>query len=312
MKTALRRVAVLLYVLASTGVTSAQTQTPVERATKIFQSSADLVTIQASVRDSRGRLLNGLTAADFEIRDNGQARPILSLRSDRQSPVSVAILIDTSGSMRLGSNMAMARQAYASLLTQLQDGRDEVGLFTFDSSVRSHQDFTRDLEPLRGALPALQPYGMTSLYDATAETARRLAARSSAHKAIVVLTDGIDTSSKLTAAQVSGLASSIDVPVFVMATVPSADRRSMMETADRATASQAADLRDLADWTGGQLVFASTFAETMAVASRLVADLRQQYVLAIEATNAREWRRLEVSVRRRPAIVRARTGYFGG
>jgi len=312
MKTALRRLAVLLYVLAAPGVVWAQTQAPVERAAHTFRSSADLVTIQASVRDTRGRLLNGLTAADFDVRDNGQARPILSLRSDRQSPVSLAILIDTSGSMRLGSNTAMARQAYESVLSQLQDGRDEVALFTFDSTVRTHRDFTRNLEPLKGAVPDFQPFGTTSLYDATAETARRLAARPSTHKAIIVLTDGIDTSSKLNAAQVSGLASSIDVPVFVMATVPSIDRRTMMEMAGRATASQAADLRDLADWTGGQLVFATTLAETMAVASTLVAELRQQYVLFIEAANAREWRRLEISVKRRPAIVRARSGYFGG
>ena len=74
-----------------------------------------------------------------------------------------------------------------------------------------------------------------------------------------MLTDGIDTSSEMTAREVSALASSIDVPLFVVATVPSLDQRIMLETSQRATPSDAADLRDLADWTGGQLVFATTF-----------------------------------------------------
>jgi hypothetical protein len=99
-------------------------------------------------------------------------------------------------------------------------------------------------------------FGTTSLYDATAAAARQLAARSAAHKAIIVLTDGVDTSSTLAAPQVSGLASSIAVPVYIVATVPLIDQRSMLETAERAAGTDAADLRDLAEWTGGQLVFA--------------------------------------------------------
>jgi hypothetical protein len=65
-----------------------------------FHSAVDVVTIQASVRDGRGRVVSGLTANDFEVRDNGQLRPIVSLRSDRDSPLSLAILVDMSGSMR--------------------------------------------------------------------------------------------------------------------------------------------------------------------------------------------------------------------
>ena len=71
----------------------------------------------------------------------------------------------------------------------------------------------------------------------------------------------------MTAREVSGLASSIDVPVFVVATVPSLDQRLMLEASGRAAPSGAADLRDLAEWTGGQFVFASTFVETVIAAS---------------------------------------------
>ena len=263
-------------------------------------------------KDAHGRIVNGLTTNDFEVRDNGQLRPILSLRSDRQSPLSLAILVDMSGSMRVGPKIAMARQAYDAILSQLQQGQDEVAVFTFDSSLHDRRDFTRDLASLRDALSDFEPFGTTSLYDATAATARQLAARSATHKAIIVLTDGIDTSSEMTAREVSGLASSIDVPVFVVATVPSLDQRLMLEAAERSTPSDSADLRDLAEWTGGQLVFATTFVETVLASTRLIDGLRQQYVLAIEAANSREWRRLDVRVRRPSTVVKARSGYFAG
>jgi VWFA-related protein len=312
MKAAITWCTVFLTLIGSGGLAVPAAQLRVEQPQLTFRSATHLVTIQASVRDKRGRTLQGLTTADFEVRDNGEVRRILSLRSDRQSPVSLAILVDMSGSMRMGPKIAMARRAFGSVLAQLRPGEDEVALFTFDSALHKRHDFTSDPGNLHGALADFEPFGSTSLYDATAETARLLAARSATHKAIIVLTDGTDTSSTLTASQVSGLASSIAVPVFVVATVPSVDQRVMMETATRSGESDAADLRDLAEWTGGQLVFASTFVETAASASTLVDELRQQYVLAIEAATVQEWRRLDVRVKRPSAKVKARSGYFGG
>jgi hypothetical protein len=93
-------------------------------------------------------------------------------------------------------------------------------------------------------LSEFEPFGTTSLYDATAATARQLAARSATHKAIIVLTDGVDTSSDMTAREVSAVASSIDVPVFVVATVTWLDQRLMLDAAERSTPSDSADLRD--------------------------------------------------------------------
>jgi Ca-activated chloride channel homolog len=289
---------------------SPRAQDVVPDAPLTFRSAVDVVTIQASVRDSRGRVVNGLRTHDFEVRDNGQLRPIISLRSDRQAPLSLAILVDMSGSMR--SKIGFARQAYASILAQLREGQDEVALFVFDSEIHQRCDFTSDISSLRDALADFETFGKTSLYDATAAAARRLANRTATRKAIIVLTDGIDTSSSMTAREASGLASSIDVPVFIVATVPSYEQRLMMESTERSTPSKAADLRDLADWTGGHLVFASTLTETVIGASTLIDELRQQYVLAIEAASGSEWRKLDVRVRRPSTIVKARTGYFAG
>jgi VWFA-related protein len=211
-----------------------QAQNPAGQARPVFRSTADVVSIQTSVRDKRGRPMSGLTPTDFEVRDNGHVRPVISLRSDRHAPVSIAVLVDMSGSMRVGPKVAMARQAFGALLAQLREGQDEVAVFTFDSSLHERQPFTNRLATVSQSLVEFSPFGSTSLYDAAAATAKRLSERSATHKAIVILTDGVDTSSALTAPEVSGLASSIDVPVYILATVPVVDQDQGRPAHDRA------------------------------------------------------------------------------
>ena len=311
MRHAFLRLVLAIAVTASL-VAKPQAQDPFSPKPETFRSAVDLVTIQASVKDAHGRIVNGLTTNDFEVRDNGQLRPILSLRSDRESPLSLAILVDMSGSMRVDPRIALVRHAYSALLAQLRPDRDDVAVFTFDSALHDRRGFTSDLASLRDALSEFEPFGTTSLYDATAATARKLAARSGTRKAIIVLTDGVDTSSDMTPREVSGLASSIDVPVFVVVTVPWLDQRLMLSAMERSMPSDSADLRDLAEWTGGQVMFATTPGETVAASTQLIDGLRQQYVLAIEAAIGREWRRLDVRVRRPSTFVKARSGYFAG
>lgn len=312
MKRALPRLALCLSLFAVATLLPLHAQQVNGGATPKFRSSLDMVTIQASVRDGRGRALTGLRVEDFEVRDNGELRRVVSLESEHYAPVSVAVLVDVSGSMRLAGSREMARLAYEALLTQLHNRRDEIALFSFDSQLDVRQEFTTHVTSLAGKLNNLDAYGTTALYDAAAAAAKRVADRSAAHKAVIILTDGIDTASKLTAPEVSGIASSIDVPVFVVATVSSTDQRLALERMRRSAHADQADLRDLADWTGGQFIFASTIDETIEATSKLIADLRQQYVIAIEAANSREWRRLDVRVKKRSAMVKARSGYFGG
>jgi Ca-activated chloride channel homolog len=276
----------------------------------IFRSSVDMVPISAVVRDGRGRAITSLTASDFEVRDNGEVRPILRFELDAGSPISVAVLIDVSGSMRLSSKLEAARDVMRELATDLRDGRDEVAVFAFASGLHELQPFTTHPSQASTALQDVDPFGVTSLYDAIAETAKRLAERPSRRRAIVVLTDGIDNSSALAPPEVSARASAIDAPVYVVATVPRIDRELY---ADRSTAPNArltADARDLALWTGGDLLWASGTAEAAAATRQILAELRQQYVIAIEAAPDGYWRALDVKVRGRHMNVRTRGGYF--
>ena len=277
-----------------------------------FRSGVDLVTVTATVRDRRGRLVRGLARADFEVLDSGQRRTITEFRDD-PSPVSLAILFDISGSMRVADRMTAARFAARHVLSWLEQGRDEAALFTFDSRLHEVAPFTVDTRALQGALGEVDPFGATSLHDAIAEAAKRAAARTGRRRAVVVITDGIDTSSELTPGEVSAIASSIDVPVYVIATVLPIDHpgregsRPEPETID-----VDGSVSNLATWTGGASFYASTPADTSHAARQVLDELRQQYVLAFEPALATGWRPLEIRTRDKDYIVRARSGYLAG
>jgi Ca-activated chloride channel family protein len=276
-----------------------------------FKAGVELVPIHASVRDGHGRPLRGLQQGDFEVFDGGTRQRIVTFEADEHAPISVAFLIDVSGSMSVADKLPLARAAVGSILGSLQSGRDEAALYTFDSTLHERQAVTRDLSAVTNAFPAIEPYGNTSLYDAIAATARRVEEQTTTRRAIVVITDGIDTSSQLTASEVSGLASSIDLPVYVIAAIATADRATLMGDQTVPADGYAADLRHLADWTGGTLLVASSPLEVARQAAVLVTELRHQYILGIDAGAASGWRALSVRVRAKSAIVKARSGYFG-
>lgn len=276
-----------------------------------FRAGVELVPIHASVRDERGRPLRGLLQTDFEVLDGGIRQRIVTFEADERAPISVAFLIDVSGSMSVVEKLPLARAMVSSTLGSLRSGRDEAALYTFDSALHERQALTHDLDAVAHAFPVMEPYGNTSLYDAIAATAHRVKEQTTARRAIVVITDGIDTSSELTATEVSGLASSIDLPVYVIAAIAAADRAHLMGDRTVPVEGYAADLRHLADWTGGALLVASSQFEATRQAAVLVTELRHQYILGIDAATAGGWRKLSVRGRAKAAIVRARSGYFG-
>jgi VWFA-related protein len=215
--------------------------------------------------------------------------------------------------MRVGSKVVEARQAARHLFSAMRPG-DQAALFSFDSRLDRVHGFTSDFSELDAALERVEPpYGQTSLYDAIAETARAAAAEASGggrlpkRAAVVVLTDGIDTKSRLSAPEVSGIASAIDVPVYVMTIVSGVDtyRRP-------GGVSEEGDLSDLARWTGGQLFVTTSPSESSQAARQILSELRHQYLLAFEPGLEPGWHPVEVRVKDKRYVVRARSGYVAG
>jgi len=272
-----------------------------------------MVMVAAVVRDQKGRLVRALTRDQFQVLDSGEVRQIKEFRPDA-APLSVAMLFDASGSMSVASNVEAAKRAAGDILALLETGRDEFAVFTFDTRLTEVQAFSsRSSEKgdLKRKLDEVAPFGMTSLHDAIAETSRRVAARGRAHRAVIVLTDGVDTSSQLTPAQVAGIASAIDVPVYVLAVVSPLDHRALAASlAKDRPVPPAGDLASLAAWTGGGLFVSSKAEDSLAAAREMVSELRHQYLIAFEPGRQPGWHPLEIRMRDRKLVVRARSGYM--
>ena len=276
-----------------------------------FKSGVDLVTVSVAVRDGRGRVVRDLTKADFQVIDSGFARPIKDFYFG-ESPISLAILLDISGSMGVGGNMDRARDAVRTVLSRLAARGDEAAFYTFDAKLQEVVAFTTDLNRIRAVSLAGRPWGMTSLYDAIAATARSAAERKNRHRAVFVITDGVDTGSRMKPQEVSGIASSIDVPVYLLTVVNPLDHPggeySVIEAAGEH--SSAASLSDLARWTGGDMRICSMPEHTAAAVDDLFNELRYQYLITFEPGAAPGWHPLEIRTQKKNLVVHARGGYM--
>jgi Ca-activated chloride channel family protein len=309
-----RAATTLALTLLCVGVPSVATPGITTQAQPTFRSAVDRVSVAAVVRDKRGRFARNLRKEDFIVEEAGARREILEFHSNENAPVRVALLFDVSGSMRMSTRLENARQAARHVLAAMKLGaddpssRDEAAVFSFDMNLQSLQPFTADAGAIESALGRVQPYGQTSLYDAIANTSRRVAERNpgdTRRRAVVVFTDGMDTSSELKPEQVSAIASEIDVPVYVITVVSQVDRDGVTVDAPDGP------LRALARWTGGDLFVTSSPAHESVAARQIVDELRHQYVLAFDASPAKGWHPLDVKTKDRDLTVRARSGYAG-
>jgi VWFA-related protein len=315
------RMSLLLAALgALPALSAAQVSSPAEaQAVPRFKSSVDVVSVAAVVRDKKGRFVTDLSKEDFKIVEGGVPRKILDFRAEANGPVKMALLVDISGSMRVGDRAVDAKQMAKHLFAALRP-IDQSAIFTFDTGLDQVSGFTSDRARLEQSLETTQPpYGQTSLYDATAKIARVVAteSRNSAglpqRSAVVVITDGIDTKSQLTPDQVASIASEIDVPVYIVAVLTKIDDPRQRDAAEDSspTGMPATRLQELAQRTGGELFMASAHAHASVAARQILGELRHQYVLAFEASTRPGWRPLEVRAKE-GLTVRARSGYTAG
>lgn len=279
-----------------------------ERAEGVFRSRVDLVSVTAVVRDRHGRVVRSLTRDDFEVLEAGQKVPILDLQADDAGPASVALLVDGSGSMRLGAALEGSRRISETVLKGLNAGRDTAALFSFDTRLITLSDFTNDLAAVRRDLNLLDAFGSTSLYDAIAGAAGVVADRASSRRAVVVFTDGDDTTSKYSPDEVAVIASSIDVPVYIFALGEGA-----AEQEKKAEASGVDNpLAALARATGGEFFAASSEIQMNAAVARVLDELRHQYVFAFNGSETGGLRPVEIRTRQPKMKVTSRKWYRSG
>lgn len=296
--------------IAALPLAAATRQTPPQSPRLTFKAGTDAVAMTVVVRRRNGKPVTDLKREDFQLIDSGQVRPIVEFRSE-PSAVRLALLADFSGSMGVAEKRPAARQVADQLVSWLTPGVDQVGLYAFDTKLH-------EIEPVGPApgtvlekLSSLAPYGSTSLYDAIAQTSKLISTENPAHRAVVALTDGADNASRLTPEEVSGIASQIDVPVYVIVVVSPLDRAGKTSVnAPALDALVAGRLGDLARWTGGAIYTSTTPAMTSQAAQEIVGDLRHQYFLSFEPDVRPGWHPIEVRTRQKDLVVRTRSGYI--
>ncbi len=291
----------VLLLLSS--VAAAQTDEPIAT----FKSGVDLVSVTAVVRDKKGKVVRSLEPKDFTVADDGQTRKIVSLQSDANAPASIAFLVDGSGSMRLGEALESSRRICDWLLSTLDQKRDDASLFSFDTRLLTLREFSGSVEHVRSGLKELNAFGATSIYDAIAGASAVVAERARNRRAVIVLTDGADNWSSYTPQEVAWIASTIDVPVYVFAVGDGVNA----EAGAANPQALSSPLAELARSTGGDFFIAHSPALAIAGISRLVDELRHQYLIAFEPSTAHGMRKIEIRTRKADLRVSSRKWYTG-
>lgn len=269
----------------------------------VVRVNTDLVVLNITVTDKSGQYVPGLKISDFKIFEDGKeiSVQLISSFSVHESPFASVVLLDTSGSME--TRLTLARSAAIRFLDRLRPD-DVAAVYKFDSEVEQVQEFSgdRDLAPMAFGM---QAKGMTRLNDAIVDAAKVLAERQEMRKAIVVLSDGLDTMSKASSDKALESALAIGACIYAV---------DMSATEGRAFRDQqsAATLKSFAEKSGGRFV-ATPGGPALRDAFASIADeLGHQYTVAYHPLNpARDgkWRKLEVKVSRDDLTVRTRKAY---
>jgi Ca-activated chloride channel family protein len=293
-----RGIALVIAAGVVTGITATAQDQPV-----VFRSAVEVVSVTAVVRDRHHKVVTSLTEKDLQVTDAGEPQAILDFKTQASAPASVALLVDGSGSMRMGAAHDAARQISESVLNSLDNSRDDAALMTFDRRLVTVHGFTHDFRRIRTGLDMIDAWGITSLYDAIAGTTGIVAGKSQNRRAVVVLTDGMDTNSVYSPEQVSRIASSIDVPVYVFA---------LGDVKLDEKGNVIGPLPALARETGGDVILANTPPLVTAGIKRLVEELRHQYLISFRANSFDGLRRVKVRALRKDLTVQSRAWYFAG
>jgi Ca-activated chloride channel family protein len=272
------------------------------------------VVFSATAVDSKGRPITDLRREDFRVYEEGRPQAIAHFHGGRDLPARVLLLIDASGSMNDHLKVASARSAAGQILAALGP-EDQVAVAGFDSRYWGVVAFTRDRDAVRRGVESIEPFGSTALHDALDKAARDIASHGEGRRAIVVLTDGVDTSSHKAPEEVIARSRALDVPIYVVSVVspledPSSPR--FLGNRDAGKAAAAAEtLTRYAALSGGAAYRVSDVTGLRMAADRIANELKHQYRLGWAPTDGpARFRRVIVRTTRKGVVVRTRSGYL--
>lgn len=310
MRSAFRGISAFLFLISLTSFLFAQdkTTTPPPEDDGEVKVQVDLVTLTLTVTDYYGRYVSGLSKEAFTIFDENQEQDI-SFFSDTDAPVSIGILFDISGSMS-GEKVAKARNALERFINTSHPN-DEYFLIAFNSRAQLLLDRTRDGDAVLEKLTLVQPKNDTALYDACYLGVERVTRGVHPKKALLIISDGQDNSSRYNFKEVRRLMKESDVTIYSVGIMDGRDAGSMAGMQGQAF------LDELANVTGGKSFYPQTNVEMDEIFERIALELRHQYTIGYNPKNFQpdgKWHKVKVKVkppRGLPRLtVRSREGYY--
>jgi Ca-activated chloride channel homolog len=273
-----------------------------------FHTTVNLVHVIATVKSPNGDLVGALQESDFKVFENGIPQKISKFERQTSQPLSIALMIDASGST--AKDLKFETDSAAKFLNALlSEGNpaDAVALYSFDYQITERQPFTRNYTSLKAALRLVDGSGGTSIYDAIFLASRKLARRGG-RKVIVMISDGGDTTSDTdiqAALKEAQLADAVIYPIVVVPITNDAGRNTGGEHV----------LSFMAAGTGGWTFYAGNGKELDKAFMDIISDLRTQYYLEYYPSNVPlpkdPFHKIEVRVALPGLLVLARDGYYG-
>ena len=271
-----------------------------------YSADSNLVLVPVTVMDRNGAFINGLTKDAFTISEDGVGQPIHSFSQD-EAPVSVGIVLDTSGSM-----MALLPLARESLrqFASLSNPDDEAFLTTVSTHPRIVSGFTADIDWLVDKVAFEGAVGSTALVDTIWMALDQFHPSTNTRKALLVLSDGIDNHSRHTRSQLLRRAAEMDVQIYTISMDDPVPNRKAVEEVEAQHGMQL--MEDLASRTGGVEFLVRSRNDAEQASRRIGETLRNEYSIGyVPAKNERSgrWRNIRVKVTRAGLKVYSRRGY---
>jgi Ca-activated chloride channel family protein len=179
----------------------------------VLSVDVDLVNVTASVIDESGKYVDGLSAGDFQVFEDGRQQEISFFSHDSRVPISLGVLIDISGSLQ--DKLRQGLQTVRGIASTLSSG-DEMFVITFNSRVDVRQAFTSDPEQIQQSLREMHAHGETAVYDAIAAGLRAMQTAKHSKRILLLVSDGFDTRSKIDAAQAEDLLKHSGIPLYAL------------------------------------------------------------------------------------------------
>ena len=272
--------------------------------------SVDLVNVSATVKDSSGRYLSGMTQDDFTLLENGVEQKLSFFNHDAQTNLSVGVLIDTSGSMRHKLQQALQTVREVSLALRPQD---EMFLVTFSDDVEVRQKFTKNPEDVLRALRGIRSGGETSVYDAVQTGIQEMRNAKTGNKRILLLvSDGFDTRSKLNMDQAIEQLKRSQLQLYSIG-IDDDDNDPLVLRQPRYHV-YLYMLGELTGASGGQTfrMYTGRNYALDSIAALILEELHEQYTLGYYPATPKDgsWRTIQVKVNKAGSVVRSRSGYY--